>query len=154
MKRRHLLPLLIVLAGIAISLTLLLCPRQLPEEACSDIYRQYCHTPGIKAAYIKDYPLDDSTTIAVTMLQAQDTNIWNNTVMKLFHIDDSNDYIPRQLTFRLIPKNADSLQKSENLLDNDLIAGDKRELTIGIFHLENEKQYDAIFETYFNKLKK
>jgi hypothetical protein len=108
--------------------------------------------PGIEATYLKDYPIDDSVTIDVTMLHAQDTNVWNNTVMKLFHVENPDEYIPRQITFLLIPKNADGNPENKTLLDHDLIAGDKKELTIGLFHLENEKQYDAIFETYFKNL--
>ena len=72
--------------------------------------------------------------------------------MKLFHVENHDEYIPRQITFLLIPKNADGDPEDKTLLDHDLIAGDKKELSIAIFHLETEKQYDAIFDTYIKNL--
>ena len=152
MKRRWIITLLLLPVVVLSVLLLTRSLHTVPPDKCSDVYRQYKDTPGIKASFIKDYPLDDTTTIDVTMLQAQDTNVWNNTVMKLFHVENPDEYIPREITFLLIPKNADGDPENKTLLDHDLIAGDKKELTIGLFHLENEKQYDAIFETYFNNL--
>ena len=152
MKPRHYIALALTLVGVALVVAMLLLPRPLPPDECSDVYRQYKDTPGIKASFIKDYPLNDTTTIDVTMLQAQDTNVWNNTIIKLFHIENPDEYIPRQITFLLIPKNADGDPENKTLLDHDLIAGDKKELSIAIFHLETEKQYDAIFDTYFKNL--
>lgn len=152
MKPRHYIALALTLVGVALVVAMLLLPRPLPPDKCSDVYRQYKDTPGIKASFIKDYPIDDTTTIDVTMLQAQDTNVWNNTIIKLFHIENPDEYIPRQITFLLIPKSADGDPENKTLLDHDLIAGDKKELSIAIFHLETEKQYDAIFDTYFKNL--
>lgn len=139
----------LMVAGVAAAV---LVPRLLPLGDEGSLYRRYRNMPGIEATYLKDFPIDDSVTIDVTMLHAQDTNVWNNTVMKLFHVENPDEYIPREITFLLIPKNADGDPENKTLLDHDLIAGDKKELTIGLFHLENEKQYDAIFETYFNNL--
>jgi hypothetical protein len=102
MKPRHYIALALTLVGVALVVAMLLLPRPLPPDECSDIYRQYKDTPGIKASFIKDYPLDDTTTIDVTMLQAKDTNVWNNTIIKLFHIENPDEYIPRQITFLLI----------------------------------------------------
>jgi hypothetical protein len=152
MKPRHYIALALTLVGVALVVAMLLLPRPLPPDECSDVYRQYKDTPGIKASFIKDYPINDTLAVDVTMLQAKDTNVWNNTIIKLFHIENPDEYIPRQITFLLIPKNADRDPEDKTLLDHDLIAGDKKELTIGLFHLENEKQYDAIFETYFKNL--
>lgn len=155
MKRRHYIALLIVLAGIALSLTFLLCPRQLPEEECSGIYRQYCHTPGIKAAFIKDYPLDDSTTINVTMLQACDSTTWDKVLMQLHHLNKKSGFRPQKVSFKLIPKrNSGSHAENNRITDNDLVASYFVDLTIGIFHLENEHQYDAIISNYTNLLYK
>ncbi len=152
MKRRWIITLLLLPVVVLAVLFLTRNLHTVPPDKCSDVYRQYKDTPGIKASFIKDYPLNDTTTIDVTMLQAQDTNVWNNTIMKLFHVENPDEYIPRQITFLLIPKNANGKPENKTLLDHDLIAGDKKELTIGLFHLETEKQYDAIFETYFNNL--
>lgn len=153
MKRKHYIALLIVLAGMALGAKCLLWPRQLPPEACSDVYRHYRNTPGIKAAFLKDYPLDDSTTIDVTMLQASDSATWEETLMQIHNLDKKSGFLPLKVSFKLIPKH-DSKSGTENnrIEDNDFLASNFNDLTIAIFHLENEHQYDAIIDYYIKQL--
>ena len=76
MKPRHYIALALTLVGVALVVAMLLLPRPLPPDECSDVYRQYKDTPGIKASFIKDYPLNDTTTIDVTSFTALDTASW------------------------------------------------------------------------------
>ena len=52
------------------------CQRTLPERKCSQVYQRYAHVEGIQAAYVKDYRINDSMTVAVTLLEATDSAGW------------------------------------------------------------------------------
>ena len=49
----------------------------MPFDQCSEVYRAYADNPLIKASYIKEFRINDTVTVDVTMLKAVDTNGWN-----------------------------------------------------------------------------
>ena len=42
----------------------------------SEVYNRYKDVPGVNAAYIKDYRVNDSVTVSVTLLEASDSASW------------------------------------------------------------------------------
>lgn len=64
---------LLLVAGAAV---LVLTPRTVPLDECSPLYRQYAGHEGIKASFVKDYPVDDTTLVDVTLLHATTDSAW------------------------------------------------------------------------------
>ncbi len=47
--------------------------RQLPLAECSEVYRQYRHLPGVRAAFIRQMPINDTLRLDMTLLEAEDS---------------------------------------------------------------------------------
>ncbi len=58
------------------TLTVKLWPRTVPFDQCSDLYKQYVAVEGINATYIKDYKVNDTVFVDVTLLEAIDSTGW------------------------------------------------------------------------------
>jgi hypothetical protein len=85
MKPKQLiLPAIIFLAIVLVALAVRLWPRTVPFDQCSDLYKQYVAVEGINATYIKDYKVNDTVFVDVTLLEATDS-MWH-TLMKDFNI--------------------------------------------------------------------
>lgn len=154
MKPRHYIALALACVGTAISMVLLTRPRPLPASECSEVYRRYCDTSGISASYLEDYPLDDSTTIAVTLLQAQDSATWAETVISLCCNNNHNDYTPGEIKLYPIKKaNADQLPDSA-FKNEYIVISYFYDLTIGIFKVENKDHQKIIIDHYIELLTK
>ena len=152
MKRRWTITLLLLPVVVLAVLFLTRNLHTVPPDECSDIYRQYKDTPGIKASFIKDYPLDDTTTIDVTMLQAQDSIIWKNLYVQILKLNKPDIHNSAKVAFRIIPKENQTSQTDNELLNKNLAAFSKDDLTIAFFHLETMQQYLKIIDLYFTLL--
>lgn len=83
--------LFLVIAGVAIGVRL--WPRTVPDAQCSELYEKYAEVEGIRATFIKDYCVNDSVTVDVTVLEAKDSARWQQM------LDDFNIYqmTPKEL---------------------------------------------------------
>ena len=142
--------LLLVLLTAAAGLTIKFWPRTVPTEQCSLIYRKYANMPGIKATYIKDYPLNDITTVNVTTIQATTDSAW----LCLLH-DFITDSLLTKHQNQLQLKNAIQFSIQSKLDYHkpadisspegfDLIALSTKQSSVSIFHTENISQLRAI----------
>jgi hypothetical protein len=152
MKRRWIITLLLLPVVVLAVLFLTRNLHTVPPDECSDVYRQYKDTPGIKASFIKDYPLDDTTTIDVTMLQAQDSIIWKNLYVQILKLNKPDIHNSAKVAFRIIPKENQTSQTDNELSNKNLAAFSKDDLTIAFFHLETMQQYLKIIDLYFTLL--
>ena len=47
-----------------------------PQQQVSDLYRRYEHAEGIAASYIHNYPVNDTLSLDVTLLEATNDSSW------------------------------------------------------------------------------
>lgn len=128
------------------TLTVKLWPRTVPFSQCSVAYQTYANQPGIRAAFIKDYRINDTVRVDVTLLEAQTDSAWTQLT------DDFNAQLPPDMPppppntadFWYAPHGNYSLPMDTILTNNDIIAVSHDIRTIAIFHIESEKQIDAI----------
>ena len=66
-------------------------PHELPAGRCGELYRRYAGRPGIEAAYLRDYRLNDSVSVAVTLFRATDSAAWQQLC------SDFAIYLPEEL---------------------------------------------------------
>ena len=76
MKRNRFILATIPLIVVGILAFVKLCPRTVPLDECSPVYRQYEGHEGIEATYMKQYPVDDTTFVDVTLLHATTDSAW------------------------------------------------------------------------------
>lgn len=154
MNRRWTITLLLLPVVV---LSVLLLTRRLhtvPPDECSDVYRQYKDTPGIKASFIKDYPLNDTTTIDVTSFTALDTASWRWLRTQFgFGKPDFSTMEPGCIFSRIAPKgHYDQPTDQSNLMNNDKIIGSGYDRTIEIFHITDTNQIELFSKYMLNKI--
>ena len=122
----------------------------------SEVYKRYCEVEGVRASYVKDYPVNDTLTVAVTLLEATTDSGW-----AMLQRDFSITPIPPEV-INLIDSNSVDLwlaskrdysrPKDSILSNNYLIAASRFKHKIAIFDIWSEEQLDAIYYYHFNKI--
>ena len=158
MIRRWLITLALLCLAVVLGYMWHRCARTVPLSECSDIYRRYADTPGVNAAYIKDYRVNDTMTVSATLLEAVDSTGWAS-LKKEFKIEallDSiqghNEINETSRSIRLAPKKDYNLPTDSTLTNNDLIITLFFNHIICIFHIENREQYNAVRNKQFNDM--
>ena len=128
------------------------CPRTLPESQCSEVYRRYAHVPGVEAAFVKGFPINDTLGVDVTLLRAADSAGWAY-MMEAFHI-------PVELIQNVedMPQNNTWVWRSKNRHPEERViqeAGDEvleivildiKKHEIGVFHTNTKEEESAVFD--------
>ena len=148
---------LIFVAIVGGTLAIKYLPSIVPYWQCSEVYKRYAHTKGIRATYIKNYPLNDTLTVGVTLLEATTDSGWAR-LQEGFGIIP---YPPEVLA--IIDTNAvetwfapkDDLSKPMDsiLTNNDIIAVHRNGRKVAIFEIVTEQQINSIFNYNVEHLK-
>lgn len=120
----------------------------------SKLYLRYEHADGIKASFIKDYRINDTLTLDVTLLQATDSAGWDS--LKSYYefsptlsdkdlaaLADGHDLLK---TFINVNDN------KTNLPDNEILVASLRDKYICIFHMKNLSERDLLFDQIMDKI--
>ena len=75
-KKDIIIDILIFVIIVGVGLAVRYMPRTVPYSQCSEVYKRYCDVEGVRATYIKDFPLNDTLTIGVTLLEAETDSGW------------------------------------------------------------------------------
>ena len=147
---------LVVVAAIVVGLAVRYVPSVVPYWQCSEVYKRYSKVEGVCASYIKDYRINDTLTVGVTLLEATTDSGW-----AMLQRDFSITPIPPEV-INLIDSNSVDLwlaskrdysrHKDFILSNNYLIAASRFKHKIAIFDIWSEEQLDAIYYYHFNKI--
>ena len=143
------------LTVLVVSVAIICHPRTVPLEECSEVYKRYKDVEGVRATYVKDYRVNDTLTIGVTLLEATTDSGWARLVSKF--------NVPMEMV-ELAKSNPDiDIWVGQALKDRPEVLCDMSELneeeaqeleimtismqmhTICIFHTCNKQEMDAIF---------
>lgn len=138
------------------TLTVKLWPRTIPFDQCSDLYKQYANVEGIDVSFIKDYKVNDTVFVDVTLLEATDSMGWA-TLKKDFEIPNpSPDFQQRidsgkdLIYTKIIPK-ATVLDTLQNSYTKNLLAISHLNRSLIVFHTKNEDEVHAVIFRNFEK---
>ncbi len=152
MKRKVIIPLVVFLAILGIGAAIKYRPHTVPWEECSEVYRRYATTDGIRASYIKDYRVNDTITLNVTLLEATTDSAWNN-LCKAFHST------PTESDNKTIEKGRDILVlcigfafEETSMADNDIAVSSLRDRYICIFHDLDDTFKEHILDAIIDKM--
>ncbi len=136
-------------------LACLLCPRVVQLEECSEVYRRYEGLEGIDAAYIKNYRVNDTLTLPVTLLEATTDSGWArlvskfNVPMEMVELAKSNPdidiWVGQALKDRPEVLCDVSELNEEEAQELEIMTISMQMHTICIFHTCNKQEMDAIF---------
>ena len=150
-------PLFVVLLCLLLAggVVLALIPCSPMPWQCSKLYWQYRGQEGIKATYVKQYPVDDTTLVDVTLLQATTDSAWEKLCIAFtpYEFSDSSDYINKlvhdtsSVTFWTVSKDDHHVKViPATANDFDFIALTAKMNSICIFHTKNKEQLRAMMD--------
>ena len=130
------------------TLTVKLWPRTVPFDQCSEIYKKYANVEKVKASFIKDYKVNDSVFVDVTLLEAIDSVGWD-----ILKKDFELPALPPELQ-QLVDNGEDlvftkSIPKSEidkSDFPNDLLAISHMTHIVTVFHINSDIEYVSVDE--------
>ncbi len=72
-RRYWILPMAVGLVAALLTVIVIRAPRTVPLAETSEVYRQYRHLPGVRAAFIRQMPINDTLRLDMTLLEAEDS---------------------------------------------------------------------------------
>lgn len=158
MKKHWLIAVGIVLLAVSATLVWKYRPRTVPVEECSELYRRYSDSSHICASYIKDFRVNDSLTLDVTVLEALDSAGWDTLVYRHFFVPPFEQ--EKQLflndqeeTARIAPKKDISLPTDPTCTENDFLILSHTKKALYVFHIENNDQLTTILKVRLKAIK-
>lgn len=139
------------------------CERPLPASECSEAYRRYAGREGLDASFLKDYPVNDSVAVDVTLIRATDSASWYNLLCD-FHV--SQELLDLRETIHFVqfripyvnlrgdfpetkPTNADSADFEPMVV---VARFDRHEICI--FQTNNQLEYHGVTDRIYNDMMK
>lgn len=147
MKKSWPITLLVCLLIIGGGTLVLGWPRTVPFDQCSDLYKQYVAVEGINATYIKDYKVNDTVFVDVTLLEAIDSTGWD-ILKKDFEVPN----LPLEL--QQLVDNGEDLVFTKMISEpaaSHLLAISYLTKTLTVFHIENDAEKHAVKYHNFDK---
>ena len=144
--KRWLMTLLFALA-VAAAVGVVIWRHVLPRHRVSPLFERYEHSDGIAASYIHNYPVNDTLTLDVTLLEATTDSAWNGLVKEFNFGDQFNAELPSDtnaVSFWFAPRNHYNLPMDSTLLNNDIVVASQYRKTMAVFHITSEDQVNAI----------
>lgn len=151
MNRRWIITLLVCLLIVGSGAGVLLWPRTVPLAQCSEVYRLYVNNPSIRASFIKDFRINDSVSVDVTLLEAVDSNGWNTLVTDMnLGIQDSSTRSDIAngmdlITVKQVKKGVYSKPIATSSGNVDIVATSHLRKEVSIFHSKDRKEKHAIW---------
>ena len=128
-----------------------------PQQQVSDLYRRYEHVDGIAASYIHNYPVNDTLSLDVTLLEATDSDGWQ-TLSDDFGIIPLEDELQQKidsgkdLVFVREVNGQNMKVQADSICDNTkLIAISYLKKTVCIFHVADDKEIHSVYYHNFDK---
>ena len=126
----------------------------LPERHVSDLYRRYHNADGIAASYIHNFPVNDTLTLDVTLLEATTDSAWQ-ALCADFAIIDIVEAIEQADPHVVFSRQISRHDYTQVLLgdspDAECLAISCDSKTFSIFHTRNAAERHAVFHHNFKK---
>ena len=167
MRKRNilLLTILVVIAVVGGMLAVRYLPGIVPESQCSEVYRRYAHVPGVEAAFVKSFPINDTLGVDVTLLRAADSAGWDFLV-NAFNIPKESIELAKKIpeykvsewqSLRGHPETRVATKGKycdTNLTNDDIemCVCDFQEKEICILHAKSAREIDAIKNYNFDNM--
>lgn len=128
--------------------------RIFPTHEVSEIYSRYAKEEGIDAAFVKDYRVNDSVTVDVTVLGATTDSAWS-VLKKEYKIPElTSEEISNMekgspcIAFCGLHKK-DETTKYNN--ENTMVVAMHNDRTIYVFYSKTKEQKDNLMDMFFEK---
>ena len=144
--KRWILTLLMVAAVVAAAAAVF-CRHILPRWQVSDLYRRYEHVDGIAASYIHNYPVNDTLTLDVTLLEATSDSGWQTLCSDFAILGVVEEMVkigPEIVFCRQVSRHDYTQVVLGDSPDAEVLAISCDSKRLAIFHTRNEKEIRAV----------
>ena len=149
MKKHNVIIIILCVVAVLVAVLVKRCPRTVPYEQCSEVYKRYSRVEGVRATYVKDYRVNDTLTIGVTLLEATTDSGWVTlqedfglpVIPKEYEAEFCGD--SNKVTVKSFPKSIPLYTDGDTLVD-DIIAISRYKHTIAHFVIQNREQLKLI----------
>ena len=159
MKRTSIVTLCLCVFVAVVMVVAVCMQRVVPYWQCSEVYKKYSRVEGVRATYVKDYRVNDTLTVGVTLLEATVDSGWVTLQedfglpvipkeYEKFFCADSN-----QVSLKFFPKKEPLCLDGDTLL-NDVLAISFYKHTIAYFEVKNRMQSDLFICKQFDENEK
>ena len=129
-------------------------PGVVPYWQCSEVYKRYHKVEGVQATYIKNYPVNDTLTVGVTLLEATDSAGWEyllhafNIPQEMIEDADSGLDICTWQAIKDCPETRyDSwLSDDSDEVVVEIVSMSIKNQEICIFHTQDKEEQNAVFD--------
>ena len=143
--------LLLCLLAATVPAALVYRSHTLPLSQCSELYRSYLGNPHIRAAFIKNFPINDTLSVDALTLQATDSLGWE-TLKNDFRLLPLPEFQQKKIdqeidviSMFLAPKADPTLpMDTTDLQNNNVISVSRLHRTISIFHTKTIAEQKAV----------
>lgn len=159
MRHRWIITLLVCLFLLGEGAVVIFLPQVVHYNRSSEVYKKYCQTDGVDATFIKDYQVNDTLTLSVTILKANDSTGWallkNDFSVGELTPEDKEDVQRGKnvITFKMIPQCGTSAGTADAYPDNVLVLT-HRDKTMTVFHINSDAERHAVFLYHIAIIKK
>lgn len=147
MKKSWPITILICLLLLGGGAVVIFWPRTVPFEQCSEIYKKYANVEKVKASFIKDFKVNDTVFVDVTLLEAIDSVGWD--ILKMdFKVP------PPPLVLQPLIDNGEDLLFTKHIpkyiantsaFPYDLLVISHLTHTLTVFHINSDIEKHAVF---------
>ena len=140
-----------VLLAVAAVLVVKYWHHTLPAEECGEVYCRYSNRDDLKVSFLKDFRINDSVFVDVTLLEATDSVGWNKLVEELNLVTpDSASQCDldkgMDLIFLKQVKKDNYSQKAITPSGNvDVLATSYLKKKVTVFHTKNRNEKYSVF---------
>lgn len=122
-----------------------------PRMGVSDLYRRYEGNPHLDVTYLRNFPVNDTLAVDVTLLQARDDEGWD-ILKEDFRVVPPLEFIQKKIDSGkdivevfLAPKDNPTLpMDKKNILKNNVVGVSRLKRTISIFTTDTKEQQLAV----------
>ncbi len=127
-----------------------------PSHAVSELYGRYAGHDGMKAAFVRDFKLNDSVFVDVTFLEARTDSAWAR-LREVFNVPppEPEDTLTagKSVSGWLAPRGDYRAPMAEELTKNDYVVVSLGEQTVAVFQIQSDKQFEDIISYQLQLIK-
>ena len=158
-RRYWILPMAVGLVAALLTVIVIRAPRTVPLAETSEVYRQYRHLPGVRAAFIHQMPINDTLRLDMTLLEAEDSAAFADLLIKM---GKSEEFIKELMYFQdkentrfsnaCLRGNPGTVGDTD-MTKNEVISFFPGRKTVAVFHTLSEKDGNVVLnKSYFKEI--
>ncbi len=149
-RRYWILPMAVGLVAALLTVIVIRAPRTVPLAETSEVYRQYRHLPGVRAAFIRQMPINDTLRLDMTLLEAEDSAAFADLLRAM---GEREEFIHDMATLREFHINQENGYNVRYTGDWKSPSGIEQEVSyfpvrrcVAVFHTRREEEQKAVFK--------